>query len=237
MTRPLPRLRGSCQVNELYYGTPAGAQHCNGEPVHPRTFRPPPSSIRVSQIWAITVSHTEMLANLQGRHSLHRLSKIPRRQAHGDDERWSRTYPTLIRTYIRPLANACQDPPEEDSKITLAWLGAAPLPSRPRARSRLFSLGTSAKGSRAYGCRKPMPPGDIRELRPQRGHVAGPGPDLGRRRHLAAVAVARPSAGRGAAGGCCRSPRTRVARSLGAARSKPASGPATRGGSCRSSVP
>jgi L-proline amide hydrolase len=37
-----------------------------------------------------------------------------------------------------------------------------------------------ANALRACGCRKPMPPGDIHESRPRRGHAAGPGNGPGR---------------------------------------------------------
>ena len=40
--------------------------------------------------------------------------------------------------------------------------------------------GNDSDSSATCGCRKPMPPGDIRESRPQRGRAAGRGSGLGR---------------------------------------------------------
>ena len=81
---------------------------------------------------------------------------------------------------------------------------------------------------------KTMPPGDIHESRPLRGHAAGTGTHPGLQRCRVAGAAARPGLGLGGADECCRSPRTRAARSSGAAGSRSGCDPADPAGSCRS---
>jgi hypothetical protein len=56
-----------------------------------------------------------------------------------------------------------------------------PLAAALRPGRLVVLVGPSKAGkTRTCGCRKPMPPGDIHESRPRRGHAAGPGNGPGR---------------------------------------------------------